>query len=196
MDMRLQTLADAELVDLIRRGQNEALAEAYRRHSSAVFGLALRLVRHRPLAEDVTQEVFVRLWRRATTFDANRGSLRSFLLAHTHGRSIDLIRSESSRKTREEREARLTAVSGPTVEEEVMDVARAEQVRGVLESLGEGERQAIELAYFGGYSYRQVAELLEVPEGTIKSRIRSGLKRMHEQLAMAGMVATATGESS
>lgn len=194
--MRLQSLQDGELVDLIRRGDSEALAEAYRRHSSAVFGLAMRLVRHRPLAEDVTQEVFVRLWRRATTYDASRGSLRSFLLAHTHGRSIDLIRSEGSRRTREEREARLTAVSGPTVEEEVIDVTRAEQVRGALDVLAEGERQAIELAYFGGYSYRQVAEILDVPEGTIKSRIRTGLKRMHGQLATAGLASAVTEDVS
>ena len=193
--MRLQSLEDGELVDLIRRGQSEALAEAYRRHSGAVFGLALRLVRHRSLAEDVSQEVFVRLWRRATTYDASRGSLRSFLLAHTHGRSIDLIRSEGSRRTREEREARLTAVSGPTVEEEVIDVTRAEHVREALDVLGEGERQAIELAYFGGYSYRQVAEILDVPEGTIKSRIRTGLKRMHGQLATAGLASAVTEET-
>lgn len=183
-------LTDRELADLILSRSAPALSEVYRRHSGPVFGLALRLVRDRTLAEDVTQEVFLRLWNRPGAYDPERGSLRSFLLSHAHGRSIDLIRSEGARRTREDREARLVPTGGQTLEEEVMDMAMAEKIREALLSLSDNERNAIELAYFGGYTYREVAEYLGQPEGTVKSRIRSGLKRLHGSLAGAGFVAT------
>lgn len=174
---------DSALVEDIGNRSQAALAEAYRRHSGSVYSLALRITRNRTLAEEVTQEVFVRLWNRWQSFDADRGTLRSFLLAHTHGRSVDLIRSEASRRTREEKETRqMVAVSGPTLEEEVVGIQVAEQVRAALSELKEGERAAIELAYFGGHSYREVAEMLGQPEGTVKSRIRSGLKRLSATL--------------
>jgi RNA polymerase sigma-70 factor (ECF subfamily) len=179
----IEDVEDSVLVERIGSRSQGALAEAYRRHSSAVFSLALRITRNRTLAEEVTQEVFVRLWNRWQTFDADRGTLRSFLLAHTHGRSVDLIRSESSRRTREERETRqMVAVAGPTLEEEVVGMQVADQVRAALQDLKEGERAAIELAYFGGHSYREVAEMLGQPEGTVKSRIRAGLKRLSVSL--------------
>lgn len=183
----LAVISDATLVDAIGRSQQEALAEAYRRHSGAVHGLARRILRDQTLSEEVTQEVFLRLWNRPEKFDPGRGSLRSFLLAHTHGRSVDLIRAESARRTREDNEARLTAEAGRNLEEEVWDMALAEHVRGALSSLAEGEREAIELAYFGGHTYREVARLLGEPEGTIKSRIRSGLRRLRLALEVAGV---------
>ena len=143
----IEDVEDSVLVERIGNRSQGALAEAYRRHSSSVFSLALRITRNRTLAEEVTQEVFVRLWNRWQTFDADRGTLRSFLLAHTHGRSVDLIRSESSRRTREERETRqMVAVAGPTLEEEVVGMQVADQVRTALQELKEGARAAIELA--------------------------------------------------
>ncbi|MDF1595300.1 MAG: sigma-70 family RNA polymerase sigma factor [Acidimicrobiia bacterium] len=183
----LSALADAPLVTAIGRFSQEALGEAYRRHSGAVHGLARRLLRDDTLAEEITQEVFLRLWNDPEKFDAGRGSLRSFLLAHTHGRSIDLIRSESARRTREDKDARLDPGLGQDVEEEVWDMALAESIQGALSTLGEGERRPIELAYFGGHSYREVAEILGEPEGTVKSRIRSGLKRLRVSLDAAGV---------
>ena len=183
-------LDDNELAKLIREQSSAALAEVYRRHSGPVYGLALRLIRDQTLAEDVTQEVFLRLWNRPHAYEPDRGSFRSFLLSHAHGRSIDLIRSEGARRTREEREGRYAPTSGPTLEEEVMDLARAEKMREALQSLSQNERSAIELAYFGGYTYREVAEILGEPEGTVKSRIRMGLKRLHGRLAGVGLVAT------
>jgi RNA polymerase sigma-70 factor (ECF subfamily) len=183
-------LTDQELADLIQGQSAQALSEVYRRHSGPVFGLALGLVRDRALAEDVTQEVFLRLWNRPGVYDPERGSMRSFLLSHTHGRSIDLIRAEGARRTREDREARLVPTGGQTLEEEVMDLAMAEKIREALQTLSDNERNVIELAYFGGYTYREVAEILEQPEGTVKSRIRAGLKRLHGCLAGAGLVAT------
>jgi RNA polymerase sigma-70 factor (ECF subfamily) len=179
--------SDARLVVAIARFHEEALAEAYRRHGGAVFALANRLLGDRSLAEEVVQEVFVRLWDDPDRFDADRGSLRSFLLANAHGRSVDLIRSETSRRRREERDARLTAESGYDVEHEVWDLALAEQVRSALGTLSDGERTAIELAYFEGHTYREVARLLHEPEGTIKSRIRAGLVRLRASLAEAGI---------
>ena len=181
------SLSDAGLAAAIGDASQEALAEAYNRHSGAVHGLARRILRDATLAEEVTQEVFLRLWNNPEKFDADRGSLRSYLLAHTHGRSVDVIRSESARRTREDNDARLTTGAGQNVEDEVWDLALADQVREALSTLGEGERKAIELAYFGGHTYREVADLLGEPEGTVKSRIRSGLKRLRGSLATAGM---------
>lgn len=178
---------DIELVDQVAAGHEGALAEVYRRHGGPVLGLARRLLRDPDLAEEIVQEVMLRLWNSPEKFDGTRGSLRSYLLAHTHGRSVDLIRSESSRRTREERDAQLTVEAGLSIEEEVWEMALAGHVRQALSELDEGVRRAIELAYFGGYSYREVAELLETPEGTIKSRIRSGLQRLNVLLANAGL---------
>jgi RNA polymerase sigma-70 factor (ECF subfamily) len=166
---------------LLSRDQS-ALAEIYRIHSGAVFSLAGRVTNNRSLAEDVTQEVFLRVWNHPDRFDPARGTLRTFLLSQTHGRSVDLIRSESSRRMREDKQTRLADEAGPTVEEEILEIQTAEAVRKALRLLEPGERTAIELAYFGGRSYREVATILEQPEGTVKSRIRSGLKKLGEAL--------------
>jgi len=179
--------SDAALVVSIGRYEQAALAEAYRRHAGATFGLAKRLLNDHARAEEIVQEVFVRLWNEPIRYDPERGTLRSFLLAHTHGRSVDMIRSDVSRRTREQREARELADGGYDVAREVWDMALAGHVREAMESLQEGEREAIELAYFGGLTYKEVAERLDEPEGTVKSRIRSGLKRLRGELVQAGV---------
>jgi RNA polymerase sigma-70 factor, ECF subfamily len=181
--------SDATIVVAIGRYRQEALAEAYRRHAGSVMGLAMRLLRARNLAEEVTQEVFLRLWNQPEKFDPERGSLRSYLLAQTHGRSVDLLRSESSRRAREEREVRATAESGYDLEHEVLDLTTGQHIREALTALAHDERQAIELAYFGGHTYREVAAMLGIPEGTIKSRIRTGLRRLRENLVASGALA-------
>jgi RNA polymerase sigma-70 factor (ECF subfamily) len=175
-------LTDAGLVVAVSRYHQDALAEAYRRHGGAVYGLAQRLLNDDTLAEEIVQEVFLRLWNRPEQFDPGRGALRSFLLAQCHGRSVDLLRSEQARRRREERDVRRTAEAGYDLEHEVWDLAVAERMRDALSGLPDGERRAIELAYYGGHSYREVAELLDEPEGTIKSRIRSGLRRLRDSL--------------
>ncbi len=185
--MSLTDASDATLVVAIGRWRQDALAEAYRRHAGAAFALARRLLADRQLAEEVLQEVFLRLWNNPDRFDPDRGSLRSFLLAQTHGRSVDLLRSETSRRRREEREARETAEHGTDIEREVMDLTVAEQVQEVVAGLPVDERKAIELAYFGGHTYRQVAVMLDQPEGTVKSRIRSGLRKMRTSMVEAGV---------
>lgn len=183
----LQETSDAGLVVAISRYHQDALAEAYRRHAGAVFGLARRLLSEPALAEEIVQEVFLRLWNTPEKFDPGRGSLRSYLLAQCHGRSVDLLRSDSSRRRREENQLRRAAEAGYDVEHEVWDMAVAEQVHEVIGKLPVNERQAVELAYLGGHTYREVASILSEPEGTVKSRIRAGLKRMRQDLADSGM---------
>jgi RNA polymerase sigma-70 factor, ECF subfamily len=180
-------LSDAALVVAIGRWRQDALAEAYRRHAGAVYGLARRVLNDTATAEEVVQEVFLRLWNSPDKFDPARGSLRAYLLAQAHGRSVDLLRSDSSRRRREEREVRETAEAGYDIEHEVWDLAVADRVKEAVTALPEEERRAIELAYFGGHTYREVAVLLNAPEGTVKSRIRAGLRRMRTELDDAGM---------
>src|SRR6266480_504130 len=183
----IRDASDAMLVVAIGRYRQEALAEGYRRHAGAVFALSRRLLVDRNLAEEVVQEVFLRLWHRPEKFDPERGSLRSFLLAQAHGRAVDLLRAESSRRRREEREARRTATAGYDLAHEVWDLTVADHVKEALADLPDDERRAIELAYFRGHTYREVAALLDQPEGTVKSRIRAGLRRMRTTLADVGI---------
>lgn len=183
----MRETSDAGLVVAISRYQQDALAEAYRRHGGAVFGLARRLLGDAALAEEIVQEVFLRLWNQPDKFDPGRGSLRSYLLAQCHGRSVDLLRSETSRRRREENDLRRTAEGGYDLEREVWDLTLADQVREALDVLPEAEREAIRLAYLGGHTYREVAVMLDEPEGTVKSRIRSGLKRLRVEFVAAGM---------
>jgi RNA polymerase sigma-70 factor (ECF subfamily) len=186
----LQDVSDGALVVAIARYREDALAEAYRRHAGAVFALARRVLSDLATAEEVVQEVFLRLWNQPDKFDPDRGSLRSYLLAQTHGRAVDLLRSETSRRRREEREARQTAEAGYDVEHEVWDLTVADRVKEVVAVLPAAERRAIELAYFGGHTYREVATLLGEPEGTVKSRIRAGLKRMRSALRAVDLTET------
>ncbi len=190
MAVDLRELSDASLVVGIARYRQEALAEVYRRHAGAVFALARRVTNTASVAEDVVQEVLLKLWSHPDRFDPERGSLRSFLLTQAHSRSVDIVRSDSSRRRREDAEVTHAAEAGYDVEREVWDLAMTEHVQEALAELSGDERDAIELAYFGGYSYREVAVILDQPEGTVKSRIRSGLRRLRGELQTAGIVGT------
>ncbi len=183
----IDEVSDAQLVTSIARYSEVALAEVYRRHGGSVYGLAKRVLNNAAEAEDVTQEVFLRLWKQPDRFDPARGSLRSFLLAQAHGRAVECVRSSSSRRLREARDAMRTAEAGYDLQHEVWDLAVADQVSRAMGELPEEERRAIELAYFDGHTYREVAQLLDQPEGTVKSRIRNGMRRMRAVLADTGV---------
>jgi len=164
-----------------------ALADVYDQYASFVYGLARRVIGDARAAEDVTQEVFVALWERPDAFDCDRGSLRTWLATLAHRRAVDYVRREEARRRRTQRDAARRATSVPDVEELASAILTAEQVRSAVEALPPEQREAIELAYFGGKTYRQVAQLLEQPEGTIKSRIRTGLMRLRRRLLEQGI---------
>jgi RNA polymerase sigma-70 factor (ECF subfamily) len=175
-------LSDEMLVNRLSARDEHALAEIYRRHGGAIWSLARQVVRLDALADDVTQDVFVRLWNEPGRFDPDRGSLRSFLNSLAHHRAIDLVRAESSRFRREATDARRTATRGYDLERHLDDIADAHSVREALQRLPARERDAINLAYFEGFTYREIATLQGEPEGTVKGRIRSGLKRLRVML--------------
>jgi len=183
----LTAASDPGLVLALARFQQEALGEVYRRHAGAVFGLAKRILSDQAKAEEVVQEVFLRLWNHPERFDPERGTLRSYLLAQAHSRAVDVLRSDVARRKREERDAREVAESGYDLDRAVWDLALAEHVRAAMQRLHPGERAAVELAYFGGRTYREVALELGEPEGTVKSRIRNGLKRLRAELVASGV---------
>jgi RNA polymerase sigma-70 factor (ECF subfamily) len=174
---------DGRLVDAIRDGDQAAFAEVYRVHGGAALGLARRVLAEGSLAEDVVQEVFLRLWRAPGRFDPERGSLRSFLLADVHGRAIDLLRSDRARRRRESHPGVEHAPVSSDPQDEVAARSVAELARRRLRELPDERRRAIELAYFGGYSYREVAQLLGAPDGTVKSWIRAGLAQLRDSYA-------------
>jgi RNA polymerase sigma factor (sigma-70 family) len=170
---------DASLVARIAVGDDRALQMVYERHSPLVYGLARRVTASTAHAEEITQEVFVYLWQNPDRFDAERGSLRAFLGAVTHRRSVDEVRRNTRRTAREDR------VGGDVTSLETFEIGdglersqTAERVRAAVSSLPDQQREAVLLAYFGGYTFRQVAEQLGIPEGTAKSRLRLGLSKL------------------
>jgi len=182
----MESANDALLVVAVQRHDQEALAELYRRHGGSLFHIALRVVAVRGLAEEVVQDIFTRLWQSPEHFDPARGSLRSFLLAQAHRRAIDIVRSETARRRREKGDADAVKVTY-VLEDEAVGSAIGQEIRRVVETLPEPEQEAISLAYFGGHSYVDVASLLGVPEGTVKSRIRSGLARLRRAMVETGI---------
>lgn len=181
----LSSRPDAELVAAVAERSPDALEELYGRHSVAVFGVARRVTGVPEHAEEVLQEVFLRLWRTPERFDPTRGALRSFLLMDANARAIELVRKDAARRGREERTIRLVEPQPEEIGGELWDLVVAEHLREALDTLSELEREAIELAYYGGHTYREVAVILAQPEGTVKSRIRSGLQRMRDLLVAA-----------
>ena len=184
----LTEVSDTALVLAIGRWDEAALAEVFRRHSGSVFAVANQVLRDEGAAREITHDAFVQLWHRPESYDPERGALRAFLLNFSHCRAIDRLRASRRRQQREENEARTSPSAEYDLEHEVMRLALADTLREAVDGLPSHERQAIELAYFGGYTYRETAVLLGEPEGTVKSRIKSALRRMHENLASGGIL--------
>jgi RNA polymerase sigma-70 factor (ECF subfamily) len=176
---------ERDVRDRLVSGEDGALGEVYDQYASFVYGLALRVIGDARAAEDVSQDVFVCLWERPAAFDPERGSLRTWLGTLAHRRAVDYVRREEARRRRTERDAGY-AVTAPDVEEAATALVAAERVRAALDLLPSEQRRAIQLAYFGGKTYREVAVVLGIPEGTAKSRLRLGLRRIAEALEAQG----------
>jgi RNA polymerase sigma factor (sigma-70 family) len=182
----VQHPAEEELRLRLVEGDETALAGLYDRFRPMVYGLAARVTGDWSAAEDVVQEVFAEMWLRPEAFDPRRGSLRTWLGTLTHRRSVDWVRREEARRRRQR-----VAVPDPRgsadLEDRAVASAVAERVRVAVAALPAAQRLAIQLAYFEGRTYRQVAEVLGVPEGTAKSRLRLGLQRLALLLEAEGI---------
>ncbi|HSB87382.1 MAG TPA: ECF RNA polymerase sigma factor SigK [Ilumatobacteraceae bacterium] len=174
----------AALLNRAGRGDQTAFAQLYDQLAPLLHGVILRVLRDPAQSEEVTQEAFVELWRLAPRYEVSRGSVRSWATTVAHRRAIDRVRSEQASRRRTERETQKRAPAAQDVADEVVASMDATRVRRALDRLTGIQRQALELAYFGGHSYREVATLLNVAEGTIKTRIRDGMIRLRDELGV------------
>ena len=172
-------------MQLVRRGQAPAFEAIYERHASAAFSLAYRIVGSRNGAEDVSQEAFLNIWRSGARYDRSKGSVRTWVLGIVHHRAIDFLRRatvhDKRRASDEGMEERFEAKERTDVEVARRDEAKT--VRDAMDELPSEQRQVIELAYFGGFTHTEIADMLETPIGTIKGRMRLGLKKMSDRLS-------------
>jgi RNA polymerase sigma-70 factor, ECF subfamily len=173
-------LTDEALIGSIAVGDERALRQLYDRFGAVAYGLALRVVRDPGLAEDAVQDAFLSAWRSASRFDGERGSARTWLLTLVHRRAVDLVK-RAARRREEPIKAPPESVTASTAEAADLRAERR-RVRTALDSLPARQRQTIELAYYGGYSQSQIAGLLSLPLGTIKSRMFAGLSRLRDLL--------------
>jgi RNA polymerase sigma factor (sigma-70 family) len=183
-----QGLRDGQLVELVARKDAGALEALYERFGRAAYSLARRILTEETLAQDVVQEVFLSLWREAGRFDAGRGTVATYLLSMTHHRAVDVVRREENlRRWRTSDEGlELEADPKARVEDEAEASERRGEVRAALKDLPDAQREALLLAYFGGYTQREVAALIGVPLGTVKTRMAAGMRKMKAALQDAG----------
>jgi len=181
------TADDQAALERMARGDQAGLAEMYDRHGRLVYSLALRIVRDRGDAEDVTQDVFVQAWRQASRFDTTRGNVAAWLLTMARSRAIDLIRRRRVRPQPGADDMVMeTKDASPAPDVQFEWVQRAEVIQEAMGALPLLQRLAIELAFFEGLTQAEIAEQLEVPLGTVKTRIRQGLLKLRDRLARAG----------
>lgn len=177
-------LADDRLADRLRAGDTEALGELYDRYASIALATALRVVADRQEAEDVVHDAFVAVWRKIDRFDSERGALRAWLMTVVRNRAIDRVRARRSSIDLDDADERSLLRSGPNPTWELaLRRASASDVRAALSSLPEEQRRAVELAYFEGYTYREVAELTGVPTGTANGRLRLAMAKLRDALS-------------
>jgi RNA polymerase sigma-70 factor (ECF subfamily) len=175
-------LSDEALVALVARGEEDALAELYDRIGRIAYGLAFRVLRSEQLAEDAVQEGFLAVWRSAVTFRAERAKASTWILTLVHRRAVDLVRREERRRAEPLGDETASVASGETTEEAAWLRFERERVQAALKELPDAQREALELAYYGGFSQSELADRLGVPLGTIKSRMFAGLARLRELL--------------
>ncbi|MFZ0090453.1 MAG: sigma-70 family RNA polymerase sigma factor [Solirubrobacteraceae bacterium] len=176
----LRALADEDLMPLVHDGDAQAFEVVFDRHADAAFSLAYRMCGRRGTAEDVVQEAFLSLWRSGARYDRTRGSVRSWVLSVVRNRAIDLFRKDIVR-TGKDVSAEETIEQMASAEDIASDAERRQDAQGVRSALAElpvDQRQVIELAYFGGFSHSQIAQMLELPAGTVKGRMRLGLTKL------------------
>ncbi|HYQ09762.1 MAG TPA: sigma-70 family RNA polymerase sigma factor [Gaiellaceae bacterium] len=184
MNRQLAHLSDEALVLLAARSEESALAELYDRYGRAAYGLALRVLRDPELAEDAVQEAFLTLWRTAARFVPERSKASTWILTLVHRRAVDAVRREQRRRTDSLDWAAEPSVEG--VDEDAWLRLQRERVQEALRKLPDAQREALELAYYGGLSQSELAERLGQPLGTIKSRMFGGLSRLRELLGEPG----------
>ncbi len=180
----VRTLADEDLMALVQAGEPRAFEVIFDRHSAAAFSLAYRMCGRRAMAEDVVQEAFLSLWRSGARYDRRRGSVRNWVLGVVHNRAIDAFRRgvvRESRNVPDDGVAERLAAPERT-EDEVARRDEAEHVRDALGELPAEQRQVIELAYFGGFTHTEISEMLTLPAGTVKGRMRLGLTKLRMAL--------------
>ena len=177
-------LEDPALCALVVDGDGSALEALYDRHGRAAYALARRVLNDDQLAQDVVQEVFLAVWRDARRYDPSRGTFPTWLLTMTHHRAVDSVRREENlRKRRAPADALdLTAATEPGTDEAAWETVRRDHVRAALADLPESQREALGLAYYGGYTQREIAMLTGSPLGTVKTRMLTGMKRLREVL--------------
>ncbi|MEM1333401.1 MAG: sigma-70 family RNA polymerase sigma factor [Actinomycetota bacterium] len=180
---RVPTTA-ADAMPLVQRGDRTAFAVVYDELAPAVFGVVRRVLRDRAMSEEVTQEIFLELWRTAERFDPERASVSTWAITIARRRAVDRVRREQSRRDRTERLAVQSAADEPVgMEEYVVERHEADRLRTAVSTLPEPQRVVIELAFFGGRSHGAIADELDLPLGTVKGRVRGGLSRLKATLA-------------
>jgi RNA polymerase sigma-70 factor (ECF subfamily) len=190
----LAHLSDEALVALAARSEQTALAELYDRYGRPAYGLALRILRDEALAEDAVQEAFLTLWRTASRFVPEKGKASTWILTLVHRRAVDTVRREQRRRT-DSLEQTPEPASGGGPDEEAWLRLQRESVQAALRQLPDQQREALELAYYGGFTQSELAERLGQPLGTIKSRMFMGLSRLRELLGESMMEAQWTSTS-
>lgn len=181
--MNDQPVGDAELADRLRAGEVEALGLLYDRHGSVALATALRVVGKRDEAEDVVQDAFVAVWKKIDRYDAARGSLRGWIMTVVRNRAIDRVRARRTTVDLDDADERSLLRTGPNPTwEDTLQRASREEVRAAMAALPDEQRRAVELAYFDGYTYREVAELTGVPIGTANGRLRLALGKLRDAL--------------
>ena len=188
----LTRLADEDLLTLVERGDADAFEVIYERHSRVAFSLAFRLLGDRPSAEDLVQDAFLAVWRGAGSYSSTRGSVRNWLLSILHNRGVDRLRTLAAMTRRQEalEQVELRRPDEPDAAALGIGQALAGTVREELSTLPGEQFEVLKLAYYGGFTHQEIAEMLELPLGTVKSRMRLGLDRLRRGLGEAG-VATA-----